>query len=522
MKKYTLLMVLATTGVFYYSCSNDSLDVVPLESITDVTFWKTEADAKMGLVGCYQIFAAGNNWRGTLELDGGSDNASDCRGYSALASGQMTATSSYFNFFAYDRIQRYNNFLLKVQDVPMDESTKNIFAAEVRFLRAWDYMLKTMFFGDVPLVTTVLGPNERLPRDPVATVQQFVLDELEAISNILPVMNNAESGGHVTSGSALALKARLELYMERYVDAMVDAKRVIDMNVYELDPDYTTMFYPGNQSSVEAIFTMNFAKNFIGEEFIPREFLINSYNGYSCMACSKSLLDTYEMANGKTIDDPTSGYDPDRPFENRDARMRQTMLFPGSNYWDGQIFNSLDFFLPDGTKNINHWSVGASSGLASIKYVKPVSIVDNQQYDVAIMIIRLAEMYLIYAEAAVEADQNKDLGLQYLNLVRQRVDQPDATELTRDLVRRERRVEFALEGLRYFDIRRWDIGASTLGVPLLGVKEGTVDMSTGEVTWFANDLVIDANRVFLPERNYLLPIPQSEIDISGMAQNPGY
>jgi hypothetical protein len=159
----------------------------------------------------------------------------------------------------------------------------------------------------------------------------------------------------------------------------------------------------------------------------------------------------------------------------------------------------------------------------SKKYLDPgIQNAERQNFDAPIMVIRLAEMYLTYAEAALESGQNLALGLNYLNLVRTRAGQRNATALTRELVRRERRIELAFEGLRYFDIKRWDIGPTVMSGPFFGSRLGTVNPTTGAVTWGTGYILVE-NRTFYPLRKYLLPIPQSEIDVNkNMTQNPGY
>jgi hypothetical protein len=98
---------------------------------------------------------------------------------------------------------------------------------------------------------------------------------------------------------------------------------------------------------------------------------------------------------------------------------------------------------------------------------------------------------------------------------------PPATQLTRSVVRYERTVELAYEGLRYYDIKRWDIGIEALNGPVECSRNGTVDYTTGQVIWKPGYITVD-NWKFDPARNYLLPIPQSEIDISHWQQNAGY
>jgi hypothetical protein len=146
------------------------------------------------------------------------------------------------------------------------------------------------------------------------------------------------------------------------------------------------------------------------------------------------------------------------------------------------------------------------------------------------MVIRLAEMYLTYAEAAVETNTNTAAALDYINAIRTRSGHIKATTLTKALVRNERRVELAFEGLRYLDVMRWDLGPQVLNGPLYGSRRGTMNFADGSIAWVGNgNDVNDVNyikletRTFNPVRKYLFPIPQAEMDANKkMVQNPGY
>lgn len=159
------------------------------------------------------------------------------------------------------------------------------------------------------------------------------------------------------------------------------------------------------------------------------------------------------------------------------------------------------------------------------KYAWYTAVPDNQGG--SFMVFRLAEMYLIFAEASLKTGRDQGLALGYINAIRARtgVEMPPVAVLTEDVVRRERRVELAFEGLRYFDIKRWDIGATALNGPVLGARQealGAVNQATGKVTWSGPNVSVE-NRTFRPERKYLWPIPQSEINLnSNVTQNPGY
>lgn len=528
MKKHFIYI---TIGVLLFtSCKKDALDVVPLNSLSDNTFWKTESDAELALTGCYRGW---ESWTNITFADGMTDlGYAQFFEYRLHSNGQFTPTTNYNvwadafagTWFSYSRIRKYNTFLSKIDDVEMDAQKKERFKAEVRFLRAYDYYNKANWFGDVPLVTELGGPEDIYSRTPIAEVQQFVLDELQAVSTTLPVQNNIASGGHITAGAALGLRARLLLYMGRYTEALTDAKKVIDMGVYELYPDYSEIFLPEKRGSdKESILQLNFAKNQLGRAFIPNFFSPCRDGGYAGVSATWKLVETYETADGKLITDPGSGYDPDKPFLNRDPRLDKTLTYPGKP-WNGRIYNSLERFLDDGSFNADYYADvnAARGGIGVNKWIKPWPIANLQNYDDDLPVIRLAEIYLIYAESVVEGGAgDADYALELVNEIRDRVGMPPAATLTQDLVRRERAVELVFEGLRYFDIKRWDLGATLLDGPVLCSRTGTVNDTTGEVVW-GDGFLSPESWHFIPERKYLLPIPQSEIDISGWAQNDGY
>jgi len=551
MKKIIFILFVLNIGIFF-SCGDEFLDVTPLNELSDMTFWKSEDDAELALNGCYRLWESFTN---IALFDGASDNAYEKSnfGYMVLGNGTLTAANygpgswldwvlysdaggewaSSVNWFSYARIRKYNNFLLNIDMVPMDEAKKQQYKAEIRFLRAYDYFWKVMLHGDMPLVKELITVEEKLPRDPAATIKQFILDELTEISAALPIQNNIDSKGHVTRGAALALKARLELYMGNFTAAQADAKAVIDMPCYELFPNYRTLFLEESEgTNKEAILTVQYIVD-LYRQALTQICLPAGDGGWSALNATKSIVDAYECSNGRTIDDPLSGYDLDNPFVNRDPRLEMSLLHPGQ-LWNERFYNTLDQFLPDGTLNpdYNRNEPAARSGMNIIKHIRSLSDGPGgwpPNFGGDMMVIRLAEMYLTFAESAVETGENTDLALQYINDIRTRSGHIAAETLTRDLVRRERRVELAFEGLRYFDIVRWDLGSQVMDGPLYGSRRGTMDIN-GNVTWTGDGTQINEdnyilleNRTFNPSRNYLFPIPQSELDANpNMTQNPGY
>jgi hypothetical protein len=522
------------------SCSDSFLDVAPADQLSDATFWQSEQDITMALNACYRGWETATN---VVFLDASSDNGfvQFVIQYELLGSGRLLPTSNVglggtswadvYSFstkwFSYDRIRKYNNFLEKVESIEIDASLKERYKAEVRFLRAYDYYNKVMFYGDIPLVDKVItsGAEAALSRTPRTEVADFVLKELTEAANILPVQNTIESGGHVTKGAALALKARFELYLGKYEEAQADAATVMAMPCYELFPTYEEMFWVSAESSnKEAILDVQYVKNDY-RQMIPQMNLPATEGGWSTLNALWPFIEAFQTADGKYIDEAGSGYNPDEPFKNRDPRLTQIVLCPGE-FYNGRYYNPLDLFL-DGQsdrRNLDYHEEAAAShgGLLVKKHIFPMSVVDANNYDGNGIVIRLAEMYITFAECALKTGKDQDKALAYINAIRKRAGMPEATELTERLVRYERRIELAFEGLRYFDLKRWDLGPTLLNGWALGCRNGTMDSQTGKVTWGEGHILLE-ERIFQPQRNYLHPIPQAEMDRNpNMTQNPGY
>ena len=520
------------------SCSNDFLEVTPSNQLSETTFWQSEEDAELALNAIYHEY---DFWWNPIYWDTASDNAYSqfpWEGFTNWGNGNVNPTTIGYHFWNFTLITRANAFLENIDEVPMDEGLKSQYKSEARFLRAYDYYRKIMWHGDVPLFTnTFESPAEaEIPRTPKNEVVEFILNELGEISETLPVENNLQSKGRVTAGAALGLKARLELYEGKYEAAAQDAKKVMEMGVYELFNDYSGIFLERNENvQTEAILDIQFIKDDYPNQVYRRTFP-GSVGGWSSITATQSIVDAYTMTNGKSIDDSNSGYDPNNPFENRDPRLDYSIIYSGK-FFNNSYYSSIDQYFPDESVNPNYWAVdvGPDTGYNIGKYFDPEGISNLDNGGVNLIVMRLAEMYLIYAEAKIELGEIDQSVLDAINTVRARaysvevsdtsnypvVTTTDQSEL-RKIVRRERRVELAFEGLRYFDVKRWDLGPEVLDGPLYGSRLGSVNFETGEVNWSEERLIPEV-RNFIPERNYLLPIPQGQIDLNPeLTQNPGY
>jgi hypothetical protein len=298
----------------------------------------------------------------------------------------------------------------------------------------------------------------------------------------------------------------------------------MDLGVYSLFPSYQDLFRIQNEYNSEIILDRAYMENTVSLWSLGVLAPHIGNNGWYSVDPTQSLVDAYEMSNGKTIDDPTSGYDPEDPHKDRDPRLKETILVPGDTY-EGKIFNPLENVDED------YWASYNYTAYCIKKYIPFLSdFNDMWNSGLNIPLIRYAEVLLSYAEAKIELDQIDNSVYSAIDEVRLRAGMPAvdrskyaAQSEMRELVRRERRVELALEGLRFYDIQRWRIGEEVLSGPVYGSRLGTVDRVTGKVTYTTPDNILNETRVFDPAKNYVWPIPQWEIDINpNLEQNPNY
>jgi len=521
------LVILFILAVAVCSCKKDFLNRQPLTEYSETTLWTGANDAIAACNAAYSNFEDGQ-W--VVYMDDASDNAHNpypWEGWQEYGNMQLISPNNSGSKYNFTTITQCNWFLANIDKTPMDHALLTRMKGEVRFIRAYEYFERSQLYGDFPLVTKMLTTAEAndVQRSPKAEVVQFILNELDTIAPLLPTTYEASDRGRITQGAALALKARVELFNEKYAESAASAKKVMDLAVYSLFPNYQDLFRITNEYNSEIILDRGYLESdpnlTVGLMVLAPE--DTPGGGWSSVNITQSLIDAYEMANGKTIDDPTSGYNVDRPFVNRDPRLLQTVIVPGAEY-AGIIFN------PMNPNSLDYWPAYNYTGYVGRKYIHYKSdFSDLYATGLNIPLIRYAEVLLTYAEAKIELNQVDNTVYDAIDKVRLRAGLPavDQTKYAmqvqlRELVRRERRVELALEGLRWYDIQRWKIGEQVMNGPVYGARISTID-ANGNVTYTSTDHAKIEDRVFDPAKNYLWPVPQSQIDLGkGLAQNPGY
>lgn len=521
-----ILSALLLASSVITSCKKNILDTVPNDRLSTDYFWKTEADAKLAVNAIYP-FLDGTNifvWDGTSDI--GHTNAPfqveallEQGVYDALNSRIQTEWSN-----AYSGIAAANFVLDNIDKVPSTNTALiNQFKGEAKALRAYQYIKLAAFYGDVPLVTKSISIEEgrQLTRTPVSQVWDFVDKELTEAASLLPVTYAALEKGRVTKGTALALKARADLLAARYPLAAEAAKQVMDLNVYSLYPQYAKLFSYAAENNTEVVLNKEFIKdnypvNVFG--FMAPYSQKNSGNTY---VPTKKLVDTYTMSNGKDIIDPSSGFDPNNPYTNRDPRLRYSIFVSGDALPDGKIFKPEP---NSGTSDaIGNTYLASTTGFVLKKYINTEDYANPTNNGINIILLRYAEVLLTYAEAKIELNQIDPSVVDAINKVRQRSDVslpalPNTltqAEL-RDAVRRERTTELAFEGLRTWDVRRWKIAETVIPGAVMGITY----LVNGQLTTFK---VQAFEKVFDKGRHYLWPIPQKERQLNpNLTQNPGW
>jgi len=503
MKSIYKICIIILVYILWIGCEND-LTINPSDQYSEDTFWKNQDEAMSALTGCYRILqgGAGVNW--FLETDMITPNGlayNESNGTDAIARGVHNSLTGLITNrweVAYRGIGRVNAFLDKIPVVDMDADLKARASGEAKFLRALYYFYLVDCFGGVPLILTAPDPATQslLPRNSKEEVVEQVLRDLSEAAEALPKSYSAASDqGRATKGAALALSARVLLYNERWAEAAEQAQKVMDLDVYSLFGDYRGLFLLENEHNPEVIFNVEYQLPRFPHDFDHMIFQLNR------PAPLKSLVDSYLMTDGESIDVSLS-FNPARPYENRDPRLLQTVNCIGYMY-NGQLTQP---------------SQVVTTGFGLKKYTiytdnEAKAIVSPNSSEINPILIRYAEVLLTYAEAQNESSGPDASVYEALNQIRQRpsvqmpVIKPDLNQdEMRIVIRNERRVELAFEGIYYSDIKRWHIAEEVNNGPVFNYK--------GEVA---------SRRTFDKDRDYLWPIPADQIQLNpNLEQNPNW
>ncbi|WP_211300817.1 RagB/SusD family nutrient uptake outer membrane protein [Spirosoma oryzae] len=518
------------------SCSDELFDKQPLDAVSDATFWKTEKDASLALVGCYDFgsyWATGDFFGGMsmiyLDMMAGYGSEKELIP-DVVTNGTLNSAywlTSAFWGNSYRTIARCNNFLTQINTINISESNKAVMIAEVKTIRAYLYMNLALYYGDVPMPTKVLTIPEAntIKRSPKADVWAFAENDLKSSFANLPATRPTSERGRITAGAALAILGRLQMAQKKWSDAAATYKRIMDSNVYTIDQNgFAQLFRQTGENSREVVFAHEYLEDFVGTVMLQYLYP-ETYGGWHQFSPYNELVQAYECTDGKTVDESPL-YNANDPYANRDPRLDYTIMIPGRTSFKGVRYEaSPTSTSPDRITRYN-WS-----GYCINKFMDPTFSGSLMNYGGNFPLIRYPEVLLSYLESKLEAGDAIDQALldATINQVRGRtsvampaVKTTDAASL-RTILRRERKVEFAFEGLHYYDIQRWGTAATELNRQFTGMKLTNSPATYKDFPVDSQGFYIYQKRNFVAGRNELWPVPQSEIDINpGLTQNKGY
>lgn len=504
MKKIYLIFILA--AILFGGCSEDFLERKSLTTLADNTFWTTEADVDMALTGCYanlqsQWIYNGYPWAaGVSRWDYMTDDGwvrwtwmaggALARGEHSSTSWIITATWPEF----YSAIVRCNRVIETVptlgEDIISSSSASQV-VAEAKFIRALVYHLLTMTYEEGPLVTSIQSVEEaNTPKSTKAQIVQFILDDLEGCVEDLPDASSVD-WGRATKGAGYALLARINLYNENWSDVLTWTQKVIDLG-YTLFPDFHGLFQTANEINDEVIFPVRFLRG--PDDEVGARFAGYWGNGMNYQEVLPNLAEEYFCTDGMPIT-VSPLYNPNRPAENRDPRLDASIVCD-SSIFRGAVINT---------------KARAYTGYMQRKYTEEQNSENHFDANEDFYVFRLGEVLLMRAEALAESGGSSSDVFALINQLRDResVQMPhvDQTEVDTyfegslvEMVRHERRIETAFEGLRYMDLRRWGI-----------LKERATDYYMENEQ--ANDTRL-VQRHWLGDKQYIWPVPQSEVDVN--------
>ncbi|MBB3699852.1 RagB/SusD family nutrient uptake outer membrane protein [Flammeovirga yaeyamensis] len=508
--------IIALLSVASMSCS-DFLDLKDNNTLNQDSFWKTEEHLDLAVTAAYESLTPEELYgRGIRDLDCISDNGYNewtWMKYWDISVGQHNPATDRIQWVFNDNykgIRRANEILDNAPGMGIDQKAKNTAIGEALFLRGLFYNNLSMLFNNVPLILKVVSPAEaRIEKASKEEVVDQIIQDLTEAIELLP--DKGETVGRINKYAALALRARVYLYNQQYENAIKDCEEVINSGKYSLLDDYQLLFSADGQNSAESIFSVQFVSNLKSGEKFSGTYKKQPQSHFGVLP---NLVHDFYTKNGlRAEDDPDatpfthwtdekgvpksaaeleaegkSIFDYWAEFANRDPRLDHSILRGGEPWVDQDKWDN---------------SVKATRyGIQ--KYIR-TEVGQYEDGDRNFMILRYADVLLMYAEAKNELSGPSGDIYTALNQVRRRVGMPDFdTNLDQDAlrqeIRHERRVELAFEGLRYFDELRWRTAKDD----------------------FENKVIFH-ERTFNESKHYWWPLPQTEIDRNpNLTQNPGW
>ncbi|KQC29791.1 RagB/SusD family nutrient uptake outer membrane protein [Flagellimonas eckloniae] len=481
-------LIFAFTGSLFLSCDTEEfLNPVPDSVVTVDSFFQTDADVFSGLMGIYDAIQGVNDATNSNEAttnrgvqfehlltEHRTDNTRNAttEGSKAdfhryLVNANNVEVEDYYASM-YEVIFRANN-VLNFIDIA-DTGNQARYTAEAKFLRAYAYFKLVRLFSDVPLVTEVVSPDDKetpFIRTPESEIYAQIIADLQEAISVLDNSNVIRASRAAAQG--ILAKVYLTQDNPNYTGAQQLCEDIVNSGNFSLEPDFNDVFYSGTEEEYDASANSEviFAIQYISGNQLESQ-------GFSAEFTSSTRVgaeDGQNIVNDNLVADfALAGGD-------------RTEL----SYVTFGLSNEVIKFLPEG------------SDITTV----PPSYGAGRDAGNDYIALRYADVLLMHVEAIMAggASTNNAAALSSFQAVRNRAGLTDVvTNITQDDLLLERRVELAFENQRWFDLLRF------------GVAEAVLSAHAVEM-----DYVFDA-------RKLLLPIPASEINISGglLTQNPGY
>ena len=482
--KHIKYLVFAITGFVFTSCSDEFLNPLPDSAVAVEAFFQSDEDVLAGVIGIYDAIQGVNENTETnigranrgvqfehLLTEHRTDNTrnatlegskSDFHRY--VVNANNVESEDYYQSM-YQVIFRANN-ILNFIDVA-DENNRAKYAAEAKFLRAYAYFKLVRLYSDVPLVTSVVGPtdNEALfTRIPEAQIYEQIIEDLQEAVNTLD--NSFKARASKAAAQGLLAKVYLTQASPNYSGAQQLCEAIINSGDFDLEPNFSDVFY--SELNNEIIFAIQYQTgNSLESQSFSSEFT---------SAFRQGREDGQNIVNTNLFVDFASF------GGNRTAASITNLGFLGQD--DNEVIK----YLPDGSDiTTSPPTYGGNARNAGNDYI----------------VLRYADVLLMHVEAIMAGGQqtSNSAALSSFQEVRDRAGLTNpVSNITRNDLLTERRVELAFENQRWFDLLRF------------GVAEAVLSAHAA-----------DRGYVF-SGRDLLLPIPAREINISGglLTQNPGY
>lgn len=422
--------------------------------------------------------------------------------------------------------------------------------AEARALRAMAHLFLATYWGTPPMVDQLLGGEDRPTNSDHDTLMNWIISELDDAAKDLPSRgskNNKEMAVRLSKEAAWAFEGKAQMQAEKYADAKVTLKKVIDSGMFELvsGPEMWNLFHVAGDCSTEKVFEFNFVYNENLSGFA------GFYNFQRSNSCTWRDLKKLPMPFMQINDGWGGGGNPSQSFvnaimENEPNSYRrkawlisyEELLTDYSYTFDDDATMTKEQKLLDPRRGLSASRYFGNVGYFMIKYMPLETELcnpnDQHLNDNNTVLMRYAEVLLMYAEAC--AQTNDASGLTYLNMVATRAGAPTYASLTLDNVKKEKRFEMFMEGCRFPDLVRWGDAATVLKDQGKSVPSFTdpFDASKG----IPHKAVVDLSKAdedgwgegFKANKNELMPFPLGELQINpwneetgeGIKQNPGW